>query len=226
MNLELFNTKRISYEVCKNLLGDWAHLLYEEINSPYMMKIVDFLRKERCLKIIYPKSDEVFKIYKLLSPKDIKVVIIGQEPYYNGNADGIAFSCKDNISPSLQKMFEAIPNCSYNINLERWVKQGVFLINSYLTVEKGLPLSHSKIGWDKFVEFSLKQIKNKYVAWLLMGKDANKFSKLVKKEHLLVETEHPAAASYDNREWYHKNCFNRINEYLISKGISPIDWSS
>lgn len=147
-------------------------------------------------------------------------------PYYNGNADGFAFSCKNNIAPSLQKIFDAIPNCSHNINLERWVRQGVFLINTYLTVEKGKPLSHSKIGWKKFVEFSLNKINNKHVVWILMGAEAKKFSKLAKKTHLVIDIEHPAAACYEEREWYFDDCFERTNRYLVNNGLNPIDFSS
>lgn len=215
---ELFDTKNFKKPLIDQLLGEWSNVLFEEINKKYMVNLSKRLVELRRTKIIYPEPDNTFKAYKLTPPDKIKVVIIGQDLYHNGNADGLTFSCKIKISSSLQKIFEGIEqqfgSCSYNMNLERWSKQGVFLLNSILTVERGLPLSHANLGWQMFTNFSLAQLKQKKLVWLLFGSEAHKLEKLAKKERLVIKCEHPASASYNKREWFHNNCFVKANEYL------------
>jgi uracil-DNA glycosylase len=115
-------------------------------------------------------------------------------------------------------MFEGIEDqfgeSSYNINLKRWTDQGIFLLNTILTVEKNRPLSHANMGWQQFTKFTLEQLKQKKLVWILMGAEAQKLEKIASRNHLVIKTEHPAAASYGERAWRHNDCFIKANEYL------------
>lgn len=225
-------------ERMKSLLGDeWYEYLKDDINSDYFKKIGSFLATERFRTTIYPEKDEVFTAYKLCQPANIKVIVIGQDPYFNKNeAHGLAFSIKDELlkaPPSLQKIAKSIEdsiynqlNLSWDNNLSRWSEQGVFLLNKVLTVEKGKPLSHSGIGWENFTKKTIQIIDmllNNCV-FLLFGKEAQSFCNELSDKHLLIKCEHPAASSYQKRDWIFDDCWNQTNKYLIQHNKTPIIW--
>lgn len=209
----------------------WYDELSNYINNDFafgqMWSEIEKLRKE---KVIYPDDEDVFKIFKL--PLDqVKVVIIGQDPYFNGNADGIAFSCKKDYSPSLKQILFAMKNDvqpvnpSPQMNLNYLVEQGVFLYNPILTVEEGKPLSHENIGWKDFsikVFNALNRVDD--LIWLLWGKKAQEFNaRSYNLSHHILQAEHPAAAARNNRLWT-VNHFSQVNKFLSNKGKEEIQW--
>ena len=207
------------------LLGDkWYELLSEEFEKEYMLKLSRKITSDRKTKTIYPKQEDVFNAYKLTPYNEVKVVIIGQDPYFNLNeAHGLSFSVKDGIKvpPSLRIILKAIQQTIYNdlskqnsTDLTRWAKQGVFLLNRVLTVEKGKPLSHKGYGWELFTAKTidlLNKSDNK-ICYLLMGKEAQTVKDYINKDkHIIFCVEHPAASAYAGRDWNHENVFKSIN---------------
>jgi len=204
-------------------LGNWN--LAKELKMPYMLKLSESITELRSNVVIYPQKNDVFKAFRLTDYEDVRVVIIGQDPYFNGNADGLAFSCKTNTSPSLHNIFKAVEKdfgaCSYNNDLSRWASQGVLLLNTILTVEHNKPLSHKNLGWEKFMEKVMIELNMKHkLVWLLFGSEAHKYAKFKAQNHLVIKTEHPAAASYNNTFWRNNNCFKLTNDYLED----PVRW--
>lgn len=211
----------------KGLTGYWLDFFNtrkNEINE--IMSKIDFDNK-----IIYPEKDNIFNAYKLTPYENIKVVIIGQDPYHNeGQAQGLAFSVPDKfkLPPSLKNIYTEL-NSDLNIsningNLEYWAKQGVFLINTILTVEKNTPLSHSKIGWDNFVLDSIKEINKKdKIIFLLWGGEAKKFKKYISPNNFIIESAHPSPLSCYRGFWGSKP-FSKINDILKENEIELIDW--
>lgn len=219
--------------------NDWNDKLEGDIESTYFSKIGTFLASEREKgKIIYPDSQDYFKALKLCSFQDTKIVIIGQDPYSNPNeADGLAFSCKEgctNIPYSLKQILKAVEDDIYSgfiiqedWGLERWAKQGVLLLNRYLSVEKKKPLSHSLIGWEKFTNqiISLLSGKNESIVFLLWGSKAQEVEKLITNPiHLIIKEEHPAASGYANRDWIYNKCFSKTSKFLEENGRRKIEW--
>ena len=219
------------------LLGEeWFQYLKDDINSTYFNEIGSFISTERFRTTVYPMKDDVFTAYKLCQPANTKVIIIDTEPHLNkGEAHGLAFSVKDEIlktPPSLKHIQNSIEQSVYNgLNLEwtndltRWAEQGIFLLNTILTVEKSKSLSHSHLGWQQFTKKSIEIIDlilNNCV-FLLFGKEAQKFCNISDK-HLVINCEHPAAASYQKRDWIFNDCWNQTNEYLIKHNKIPIIW--
>lgn len=181
---------------------------------------------------IYPERENVFRIFRRLLPKHIKVVILGQDPYHNGNANGFAFGCNNDISPSLNiitksilKNYKGEHNKKFKRDLEYLVEQGVFLCNTRLTVDQGTPMSHSGIGWEQFTrEWILSLQTHQNIVWMLWGSEAKKFKKFItNKSHLVLEHTHPAYAAHTNTAW---NCthFQTCNNYLESKNQKSIKW--
>lgn len=192
-----------------------------------LLKQLDNLR---IAKIIYPDQHNTLRIFKDMKPSDVKVIILGQDPYFDGNATGYAFACKNHISPSLHHIFKSM-NKNYtlenaDISLEYLVEQGVMLLNTALTVRKDKPNSHRNIGWTKFTQEFLKNFSehNKNVIYLLWGANAKKYKHLInKKDNLILEDVHPSYASRNDRDW---NClhFKKTNEYLKKHNKTIIKW--
>ena len=180
----------------------------------------------------YPKTKDIFKALQLTPFENIKVVILGQDPYHDGNATGVAFACKKSVSPSLKQIWNSIKKDSIkelenvNPNLEHLVQQGVLLVNTILTVEEGIPLSHKRLNWEHFIEYVLNELNNnrKNIVYMLWGSQAKAYSKYINSENNLILTEtHPVYAAYNNKEW---NCthFSQCNKYLKEHNIEPIKW--
>ncbi len=210
--------------------NSWIEALTPTLNFKALEETLKFVEDDRKNYIIYPNPSDIFKVFSYPFDK-VKVLIIGQDPYFNGNADGLAFSCATSVSPSLSMISQAMQNdlkkgLPRSKNLEYLAEQGVMLLNTALTVRKDKPFSHSTIGWDTFIDTVLNTLKNgkQDLAVLAWGEPAKNKLKEVKKEGFLCLTnEHPVAAHRNNRSW---SCdhFSKVNEYLKSKGKEEIQW--
>ncbi len=216
----------------------WLNELEEILCSEYMDNVIQFLRTRKTKVSIYPSSTDIFKVFNLCSYKDIKVVILGQDPYYNPSvADGIAFSSQIDgyIPPSLENIYKEIDSDLYdnkfNVmrspNLDFLVKQGVFLYNTALTVEIAMPGSHINV-WKKFTEEVLKKLNdNDPTVFMLWGNYAKGYKKYITNDkHLILESGHPSPLSANKGLWFGNKHFSKANEFL--KGIygekGAIDW--
>jgi len=217
---------------------DWEFILDKECKKPYFQEIGLFLYEQRSKnKTIYPDAVNYFRAFKECWYENTKVVIMGLDPYSKGEADGLAFSCNSEViilPPSLKNIFSAIEESVYRgLNVEqdqelsRWAKQGVLLLNRYLTVERGMPESHNHIGWDTFTNsvISLLSAKTTPIVFILMGRKARSTASLITNaSHLVIEIEHPAAASYNNRKWEYNDCFRKTNRFLEKFYGDGIEW--
>lgn len=213
------------------VLGQWTNELSKNlVGKAIATKAVAYLTNN---PRIYPDHEDVFKVFTELAPKDVKVVIIGQDPYHNGNANGFAFGCKIEPSPSLISIIKAIikdvgtQSKEYDGQLRHLVKQGVLLLNTVLTVESGTPRSHISLGWQDVTKGVVKHLSDtrQDVVFLLWGNDAiNTFKNVINPDkHLVLTSEHPVAAVYNKKDWKCTH-FSQTNAYLRSKNIEPIVW--
>ena len=215
----------------------WLKFIKSEFDKEYMKSIKkSILNYKKSGKIIYPKNNEIFNAINLTDFEKTKVIILGQDPYHGpGQAHGLSFSVKDGIKPppSLINIFKEIESdLSINVekgngNLTRWAKQGVLLLNSLLTVEKGKPLSHKEIGWetltDKIIEV-LNQNKRGLV-FILWGSHARSKKYLISQnKNLIIESSHPSPLSA-HRGFIGSKPFSRTNKYLVKNNMNPINWS-
>ena len=215
-------------------MNTWYDFLKEELESDEFKALIRNVKNEYNNKIIYPKYKDIFKAFKLCNIDDVKVVIIGQDPYHGENeATGLAFSVEDNIKtpPSLRNIFIEL-NDDLKINktnnsLDNWAKQGVFLINSVLTVEKDKPGSHKFLNWERFTDYVIKVISDKKenIVFILLGNYARSKKPLIdEKKHLIIETTHPSPFSV-HRGFFGSKIFSRTNNYLKEKNKNNIDFS-
>ncbi|HIH2763134.1 MAG TPA: uracil-DNA glycosylase [Candidatus Azoamicus sp.] len=211
----------------------WKKKLSNEIKKEYIKNLTTFINKERKTKIIYPNETDVFKSLQLTTLNEIKVVILGQDPYcFENQADGLAFSTKNGkIPPSLKNIYIElhndlgiqIPNKSC---LSNWAKQGILLLNTILTVEKGKPGSHANIGWEMFTDVIIKNISdmsNKTI-FVLWGKYAlSKKHILNHKNDILIHSSHPSSFSAE-KGFFGSRPFSKINMHLKLIGKKEINW--
>lgn len=212
----------------------WDSVLAEEFEKDYFLRIKSFIDEEYQTKTVYPPYEEIFNAFKLTPIDNVKVVILGQDPYHEaGQAHGLAFSTPDGrpIPRSLKNIFKEI-NAEYGYPipesgcLESWAKQGVFLLNTVLTVEDGNANSHSKCGWQTFTDNVIRILNNqkKTIVFLLWGKQAEKKKELITNpNHLVLITSHPSPFSA-RRGFLGCNHFKLANEYLTKNHIDEIDW--
>lgn len=218
------------------MLGnDWDELLKEELEKEYFQKLFDFVKEQYQEKDIYPKMNEIFNAFRHTSYKDVKVVILGQDPYHGENeAEGLSFSVKAGIRkpPSLNNIFKELKDdLGYEYpksgSLLKWADEGVLLLNSVLTVEKDKPASHRGRGWEQFTDTVIKKINEKDtpVVFILWGNYARAKKELItNKNHLILESTHPSPYSASSG-FFGSRPFSQTNNYLKSKGIKPIDWN-
>jgi len=218
-----------------NIGNDWDALLADEFKKEYYLKIRAFLKKEYKEQIIYPNMYDIFNALKTTAYKDVKVVILGQDPYHNpGQAHGMSFSVKEGISPppSLLNIYKEIENeFGYNMPkdygyLISWAEQGVLLLNTVLTVRENRPQSHKDCGWEIFTDkiIELLNKKSEPIVFLLWGSNAKSKKYLItNKNHLVLESVHPSPLSA-HRGFFGCNHFKKANEYLIKNNFVPIDW--
>ncbi len=213
--------------------NDWDEILYEEISKDYFKNILNEVNKLYEEKTIYPPKKDVFNAFRL-SYKDVKVVILGQDPYHGeGEAHGYAFSClKTPIPPSLKNIYKelyddlGIQKDMLDGNLMPWVRQGVMLLNTGLTVEKDKPNSHKDLGWNTFTDEVIRKLneRDKPVVFILWGNNARAKKDLItNSNHLVIESAHPSPFSARNG-FFGSKPFSKTNNFLIKNGINPINW--
>jgi len=214
--------------------NSWKKLLKEEFQKEYFQNLVSFIKKEYSDKIIYPPGKLILKAFNNCTFQDLKVVIIGQDPYHGYNqANGLCFSVYDGVKkpPSLLNIFKELKSdLSLKIptsgNLEKWSKQGVLMLNSILTVEKASPGSHKKKGWEVFTDSIIEIINNEKsnIVFILWGAYAQKKGeKINRKKHLILESAHPSPLSA-NRGFFNQKHFSKCNEYLKRHNKAKIMW--
>lgn len=213
----------------------WDEILYDEFSKPYFNKLISDIENEYKNHIVYPKWDDVFNAFKYTDYDQVRVVILGQDPYHGeGEAMGLSFSVNDGVRkpPSLLNIYKELYDdlgipISLSGDLSKWARQGVFLLNSILTVEKDKPLSHKKFNWELFTDAVIKKIneKDEPVVFILWGNFARSKKKFItNSNHLIIESVHPSPFSCYNG-FFGSRPFSRTNSFLILKKISPIDFS-
>lgn len=218
----------------KIINNSWDLILKEEFESPYMQKLKDFLKNQRATHTVYPKKTEVFNGFKLTPFENVKVVILGQDPYHGANqAHGLSFSVNYGIKipPSLANIYKELKtDINFTIpshgNLTSWANQGVLLLNATLTVRAGEPGSHQKQGWEQFTDAVIKLISDKKenCVFLLWGNFAKSKINLIDLEkHSVLTAAHPSPLA--GGAFFGSKHFSKTNDYLKSKNISPINWS-
>lgn len=213
--------------------NEWDDILQEEYRKEYFLKLVDFVKTEYTNKTIFPKKSDIFNALKFTKYNDVKVVILGQDPYHGiGEAQGLAFSVPEFIKmpPSLRNIFKELEDDlkikRTSHSLEDWAKQGVLLLNTILTVEKDKPLSHQNKGWEIFTDKIITKINelDKPVIFVLWGSSARSKKYLVtNSKHLVIESVHPSPLSA-SRGFFGSKPFSRINQFLNSNDIEGIEW--
>lgn len=214
----------------------WSDLLGTEKEKPYFQQIMDFVRKERQSgKRIYPAHSDIFNALKFTPFENVKVVIIGQDPYHGaGQAHGLSFSVLKGVPkpPSLQNIFQELHNDLHipipkEGSLEGWAKQGVLLLNASLTVEEGKPQSHSHIGWYQFTDTIIRSLNEhpQGIVYLLWGSYAQRKAELIdQQKHRILTAPHPSPLSA-HRGFLGCKHFSKANELLKQLGREPIDWA-
>ena len=214
--------------------NDWEYLLKDELNKDYYKSLRQFLIEEYQTKVIYPNAYDIFNALHYTDYKDVKAVILGQDPYHGPNqAHGLAFSVKPGvrIPPSLSNMYKelksdlgcSIPNNGY---LEKWAKEGVLLLNTSLTVRQAEANSHQKIGWEKFTDHIIELLNDREdpIVFILWGNNAINKAKLITNDrHYIIKSVHPSPLS-SFRGFFGSKPFSKTNDFLISIGKEPIDW--
>lgn len=217
------------------LVGNsWDEILKEEYDKEYFKKIAQFINKEYKEKIIFPQKSKILRALNLTKYEDVKVVILGQDPYHGeGEANGLAFAVSNGIKlpPSLKNIYKEL-NEDLDIpienvgNLECWAKEGVLLLNAVLTVEKDKPASHKNLGWEQFTDAIIKKIneKNTPVVFILWGNFArSKKTLITSSKHHVIESPHPSPFSARNG-FFGSKPFSKTNEFLKQTGQKEIDW--
>lgn len=212
----------------------WKGRLSGEFEQPYFTQLIEFVKKEYQTHTVYPPGRDIFKAFDACSFDDVKVVIIGQDPYHGpGQANGLCFSVQDGVRtpPSLVNIFKEIHQdlgkpMPRNGDLERWARQGVLLLNATLTVRASTPGSHQNKGWEPFTDAAIKVIsgEKENVVFLLWGAYAQKKGEVIdRRKHLVLMSAHPSPFSAD-RGFFGCRHFSKANDYLRSKGLKEIDW--
>ncbi len=218
-----------------NIADSWKNILHQEFEKTYFKNLIAFVKSEYENHTCYPKRKEIFAAFDYCSLDDLKVIIIGQDPYHGPNqANGLCFSVNDDIThpPSLKNIFKEIStelNQDYpqSGNLEKWAKQGVLLLNATLTVRAHEAGSHQKKGWETFTDAIIKQISKEKddVVFLLWGGFAKKKVKLIDKmKHHILESGHPSPLSANRGYWFGNKHFSKTNAFLKSINKREINW--
>lgn len=214
--------------------NDWAKALSPEYKKEYYKKLFDFIGKEYASHEIFPPGDDIFNAFHLTPLKDVKCVIIGQDPYHNvGQAHGLCFSVKPEVEipPSLVNIYKElhddlgcyIPDNGY---LVKWAEQGVLMLNAVLTVRAHQAASHQNKGWEEFTDAAIRIVneQDRPIVFLLWGGFAQKKAAMLNNpKHLILKAPHPSPLSV-YRGFYGCKHFSKANEFLEANGITPIDW--
>jgi uracil-DNA glycosylase len=221
-----------------NIENSWKSLLKLEFEKPYFEELTTKVREEYTKKTIFPDPQNIFRAFDLVPVSEVKVVILGQDPYHTpGIADGLAFSAQEGnkVPPSLQNIYKEIQaeygleNYEYakNPDLTRWAEQGVLLINNTLTVQSGIANSHKNFGWSMFTDNVISKLSTtkKHLVFMLWGNFARGKKSLIdeKGEHLVLESAHPSPFSATNG-FFGNNHFTRCNAFLKQHDFDEISW--
>lgn len=217
------------------ITNDWLKAISPEFQKSYYKDLYQFVKKEYSEKVIYPPADDIFNAFHYTNLTDVKVLLLGQDPYHNVNqAHGLSFSVlpsQREIPPSLQNIYKElnndlgcyIPNNGY---LKKWADQGVLLLNTVLTVRAHQANSHQGKGWEKFTDTVIQTLneQDRPIVYFLWGKPAqSKLSMLNNKNHLILTAPHPSPLSA-YRGFFGCKHFSRANDFLVANGEKPIDW--
>lgn len=213
---------------------NWDLLLKDEIKKDYFQKLMAYLDDAYLTKTIYPSKDNLFTAFNLTDYNEVKVVVLGQDPYHNHHqAHGLAFSVFPDaaLPPSLKNIYKEIESdlgikMSKCGNLVKWAKQGIFLLNTILTVEENKPGSHKGIGWEKFTDkvIEILNTREKPIIFIFWGNEAKAKAKLItSKNHIVLSSCHPSPLSVYHGFFGCKH-FSQVNSYLKAIGEKEIDW--
>ena len=215
--------------------NDWLQAVGGEFRKPYYKELYDFVKEEYSTRVIYPPADDIFNALHLTPLKEVKVVILGQDPYHNEHqAHGLSFSVlpdQREIPPALQNIYKElhddlgcyIPDNGY---LEKWARQGVLMLNTVLTVRAHQANSHQGHGWEQFTDAILEAVnqEDRPIVYLLWGRPAqSKIPMLTNPKHLILKAPHPSPLSA-YRGFFGCRHFSQTNAFLESHGAAPIDW--
>lgn len=214
--------------------NDWLAAIGSEFKKPYYKELFEFVKEEYNTRQVFPPADDIFNAFHLTPLKDVKVVIIGQDPYHNdGQAHGLCFSVKPDVDipPSLVNIYQelhddlgcTIPNNGY---LVKWAQQGVLMLNTVLTVRAHMANSHHGKGWEQFTDAAICALnkEDRPIVFILWGRPAQmKKSMLTNPNHLILEAPHPSPLSA-YRGFFGSKPFSKTNEFLKAHGAEPIDW--
>ena len=211
----------------------WTEVLSPIKNSEYFTTLWEKVKQEYAVTKCFPPKNMIFRALELTPFDSVQVVIIGQDPYHNDfQANGLCFSVSDKVTapPSLKNIFKELEEdlgISKTTNeLDSWAEQGVLMLNATLTVRAHQPNSHKDLGWDKFTDFIIQQVseKKENVVFVLWGAFAQKKLNLIdEKKHFVIQSAHPSPFSV-HRGFFGSRPFSKINDFLVSKGKSPIRW--
>lgn len=216
------------------IASDWKELLREEFDKPYFEELVQFVREEYATHRIYPRGSNIFRAFDKCPFEQLKVVIIGQDPYHGpGQANGLCFSVGDGVPfpPSLRNIFQEVASdigtpIPASGNLDRWAEQGVLLLNAVLTVREHEAASHAGRGWEQFTDAVVRAIatRKEGIVYLLWGSYAQKKGAIADPaRNCILKAVHPSPLSV-YRGFFGCRHFSRANEYLLSQGKTPINW--
>jgi uracil-DNA glycosylase len=214
--------------------SSWKEKLAAEFEKPYFEQLTDFVRSEYATRTIYPKGSKIFNAFEHTPFDQVKVVILGQDPYHEpGQAHGLCFSVNDGIPlpPSLVNIYKELSDDlgiqpAASGNLERWAKQGVLLLNATLTVQAHRAGSHQNKGWEEFTDAVIHRIaeEKEHIVFILWGSYAQRKGAFIDPwRHLVLKTAHPSPLSV-YRGFFGSKPFSKANEYLREKGQMPVEW--
>ena len=214
--------------------NDWDDIIGEETAQPYFSQIMSFLSNEYAAHTVYPPKSLIFASLKYLPFSDVKVVIVGQDPYINeGQANGLAFAVGKNmpLPPSLKNIYKEIESDlgvsmrGKSGELTGWAAQGVLLLNATLTVRAGDSNTHQNCGWQQFTDFLIRKLGNreKPLVFILWGANARRKTHMVSSRHKIIESAHPSPMSATNG-FFGSKPFSRTNAFLVENDIAPVDW--
>jgi len=216
------------------IANDWLKVLHDEFRKPYYKKLFERVKQEYDRGPVYPPSEDIFNAFHLTPYEQVKVVILGQDPYHEpGQAHGLCFSVKPGVTPppSLVNIYQelhddlecSIPNNGY---LEKWARQGVLMLNTVLTVRAHQANSLRGIGWEEFTDAAIKSLNaaDRPIVFILWGRPAqNKKVMLNNPQHMILEAPHPSPLSA-YRGFFGSKPFSQTNRFLTEKGLEPLDW--
>ncbi len=214
--------------------NDWLAPLKPEFSKPYYAELFKFVKNEYATRQIFPPADDIFNAFHLTPLHEVKVVILGQDPYHNdGQAHGLCFSVKPDVDipPSLVNIYQElhddlgcyIPNNGY---LTKWAKQGVLMLNTVLTVRAHQANSHRGMGWEEFTDAAIRILneQDRPIVFILWGSPAQKKAQMLNNpKHLILKAPHPSPLSA-YRGFFGSRPFSQTNEFLVKNGLEPIDW--